>query len=907
MPISQISEQDVHRITSGQVIIDLASAVKELVENSLDAQATQIDITFRKYGIDGLEVSDNGTGISKDDYESLALKHHTSKIKNFDDVLTNINTLGFRGEALSSLCGIARMAVITTTQPPRADRIEYDMAGHLSSKSTTTRNKGTTVIISDLFHNLPVRQKDFERTAKRHFTKCITLLQSYAIINECVRITVTNITSTGKKNNILSTAANQNLNKRIISIFGSTSLRGLSPISLTLDMNPFKKNIKNRYVDDPDFDNMDYKVKVTGLFSQNSFGCGRTSKDRQFIFMNKRPIDYPAVVKCCNEVYRTYNNVQYPMFILNFELTPDLIDVNITPDKRTVVLHNEQSVIDVLYENLSDYFDTQDMALPKEEPQDHISKRRRLLDHPSDSADDGSSSQLEISSTNESSFVTPIEMDITELVETNSFEYDGKESLPASEPDFRNDIEDDNMQCNSSPSKEPHSPDDNYNEIHKEQELSEVYAPQRNLRRPKVVNIEEFANPIHEPESYIAKNGSPKNSQESLILQIDDKVYKQTVTVNNNSDIVSIENITPSKEYNSQHSTARENDSKTESQETDSCESCKDDSNIPGLRSNNELLEYDDDKDEDLASFHPTDYNIRSPIKSVTSRTSKRDTFRSMTDNVLSKNNIQLLSQHLVVHNIDDIVNISNLKEIITNNTYMNERQGTSKIIRNSALNDLDKGAQYLSLSVKKSDFKDMKVVGQFNLGFILVTRNMGSNYDLFIVDQHASDEKFNFENLQQTTRFKSQKLISPETIELSVIDELIVMDNLSVFERNGFKIEIDEDAMAGHKVKLISIPVSKRTIFGVADFQELVYLIKEDGGTNKSNIKCSKIRAMFAMRACRSSIMVGKPLNMRTMTRVVQNLSTLDKPWNCPHGRPTMRHLMELQNWKSFSEDYKL
>ena len=75
----------------------------------------------------------------------------------------------------------------------------------------------------------------------------------------------------------------------------------------------------------------------------------------------------------------------------------------------------------------------------------------------------------------------------------------------------------------------------------------------------------------------------------------------------------------------------------------------------------------------------------------------------------------------------------------------------------------------------------------------------------------------------------------------------------------------------------------------------------------NKSSVRCSKIRAMFAMRACRSSIMIGKPLTKKTMVGVVRHLSELDKPWNCPHGRPTMRHLMELRDWDSFNEDYRI
>ena len=125
------------------------------------------------------------------------------------------------------------------------------------------------------------------------------------------------------------------------------------------------------------------------------------------------------------------------------------------------------------------------------------------------------------------------------------------------------------------------------------------------------------------------------------------------------------------------------------------------------------------------------------------------------------------------------------------------------------------------------------------------------------------------------------------------------------IFNKNGFKLKIELSEEPGKRVNLVSFPVSKNTMFTEQDFHELIHLIREHDGHNMSNIRCSKIRSMYAMRACRSSIMIGKPLSKKTMKRVVSNLSELDKPWNCPHGRPTLRHLMELKDWETFQDDY--
>jgi DNA mismatch repair protein PMS2 len=242
----------------------------------------------------------------------------------------------------------------------------------------------------------------------------------------------------------------------------------------------------------------------------------------------------------------------------------------------------------------------------------------------------------------------------------------------------------------------------------------------------------------------------------------------------------------------------------------------------------------------------------------------------------------------------------------LTFSTFMDGKlqfdQKESGEIELDDIEDQDESEQLLTLTVSKKDFKDMKIIGQFNLGFILVIRD---NKDLFIIDQHASDEKYNFEDLQRNTIFDSQRLIQPKGIELNSMDELTVLENLDIFNKNGFKVKIDENSRPGFKISLESLPLSKKTIFDVSDFNELIHLIKEN--PNNSSVRCSKIRSMFAMRACRKSIMIGQTLNMTTMTKVIRNLGTLEKPWNCPHGRPTMRHLMELKQWEPFHKDYTL
>ncbi|KAJ3799797.1 MutL C terminal dimerization domain-containing protein [Lentinula aff. detonsa] len=218
-----------------------------------------------------------------------------------------------------------------------------------------------------------------------------------------------------------------------------------------------------------------------------------------------------------------------------------------------------------------------------------------------------------------------------------------------------------------------------------------------------------------------------------------------------------------------------------------------------------------------------------------------------------------------------------------------------------------------LSRVISKKDFKEMEVLGQFNLGFIIVRRRkkraieeeievehtIGTLDDLFIVDQHAADEKYNFETLQQTTNIKSQRLkFRARPLELTASDELVALENLDVLKLNGFELEVDDDDhhnQTHRKLRLIAQPVSKSTVFDMRDLEELIQLL-HDRSTGQT-IRCSKARAMFAMRACRKSVMIGMPLTQSQMSTVVTHMGTMDQPWNCPHGRPTMRHLFDMAN----------
>ena len=136
--------------------------------------------------------------------------------------------------------------------------------------------------------------------------------------------------------------------------------------------------------------------------------------------------------------------------------------------------------------------------------------------------------------------------------------------------------------------------------------------------------------------------------------------------------------------------------------------------------------------------------------------------------------------------------------------------------------------------------------------------------------------------------------MVMPLNLELTSVNESILIDNIKVFEKNGFQFQIDETAPCTQRVKLVSLPMSKNWTFGKADIDELIFMLSEMGEEEpKVALRPSRVRAMFASRACRSAVMIGDALSGGDMARLVAHMADIEQPWNCPHGRPTIRHLV--------------
>jgi len=243
--ISAIDSISIQKITSSQVVVDLQTAVKELVENSLDAGATAIDVKFKNYGLESFEVSDNGTGIREEDLDTVGLNHHTSKLSSFED-LAQVKTFGFRGEALSSLCALAKVTLqsATAATEPRGWILEFDKMGKVTSKKTCSRPRGTTINVQSLFHNLPVRRKQFSKDYKKHFAHAQTWLQAYGLISTNLSLNVSNHPAKGSKTFQFQTKSNSHIKQNFSNIFTPKACNLMIELDLSFKVMPDRTVIR---------------------------------------------------------------------------------------------------------------------------------------------------------------------------------------------------------------------------------------------------------------------------------------------------------------------------------------------------------------------------------------------------------------------------------------------------------------------------------------------------------------------------------------------------------------------------------------------------------------------------------------------------------------------------------------
>ncbi len=402
--IQQIAPSSVQRLVAGQAITDLSSAVKELVDNAIDAGATRIHIKLYDQGLEGIEVSDNGSGVPSTSRPMMAMKHATSKLRNFDDLYSQTSvaaasnddsicnnnknsdgacdttcapTLGFRGEALFCLANISRSLTVSTrtsNEENLGEQFAFNTEGQLISNSITKlpRSIGTTVTVKGLFESLPVRRVDLCKRIKPQRMKLMKMMQGYAILCLGTQFNLTDVqssTSNGKdksKSKIATSESSKTLEARTASILGTKFLAGLT--RMDIDLSSAVKSSGEE-------ETTNNSWKVQGLISHAPTSPHpANARDLQFFSINGRPVDLPSVSRVLGDVWRLFDPTAETKgggassssagrkrcaCVLAFTLPNNMYDVNLSPDKREVLFTEETAMSDLVRNGLMELWSSQ--------------------------------------------------------------------------------------------------------------------------------------------------------------------------------------------------------------------------------------------------------------------------------------------------------------------------------------------------------------------------------------------------------------------------------------------------------------------------------------------------------------------------------------------------------------------
>ena len=303
--IKQLSVNLINQIAAGEVIERPASVVKELVENSIDVGATRIEITISNECRD-IRIADNGSGIHPDDIQLAFTKHATSKLTD-EESLFNIDTLGFRGEALASIISIARVSCTTRTK-------DFDYGTKVESENSVVKSskigcaQGTIMEVKDLFFNQPARLK-FLKNQKTEFSYIQELVQSLAISHPQIAFILKNNGS-----DVIATTQNADLLTRITQIYPANIISELKEVRKTDVLTG---------------------ISITGYVSVPSYT--RSSKKSIYTFVNSRIVKCPILLKAIDIAYKNMlPNGRYPFVVINIDINPNEIDVNAHPTKREI-------------------------------------------------------------------------------------------------------------------------------------------------------------------------------------------------------------------------------------------------------------------------------------------------------------------------------------------------------------------------------------------------------------------------------------------------------------------------------------------------------------------------------------------------------------------------------------------
>ena len=318
-----LDDLTINKIAAGEVIERPASAIKEMVENSIDAGATNITVEIKNGGISYIRITDNGKGIAEDDLEIAFERHATSKIRSAED-LSTVKSMGFRGEALASIAAISRVELVSKTATQANGQKIVVEGGNIIEKSETGACVGTTITVTNLFYNTPVRYKFL----RKDFTEAGYIEDAISRIALAHPEIALKLINTGRT--VIQTNGNGDIKTVIYSLYGKTVANSIIDVDYELE-----------------------DIHIYGVIGKPEIA--RSNRANQIFFVNKRYVKDKVLSSATERAYKDYiPSGKFAFAVLNIDMNPRKVDVNVHPAKLEVRFENENTIFKAVYNSIKE-------------------------------------------------------------------------------------------------------------------------------------------------------------------------------------------------------------------------------------------------------------------------------------------------------------------------------------------------------------------------------------------------------------------------------------------------------------------------------------------------------------------------------------------------------------------------
>ena len=848
-----LDDLTINKIAAGEVIERPASVVKEMLENSIDAGAKNITIEIKNGGISLIKITDDGCGIAQDDMEIAFERHATSKIRKAED-LEVVKTMGFRGEALASIAAIAKVEMISK----KADSdVAYKIiveGGKTVEFTEAARSVGTTIIVQNLFYNTPVRYKFLKKdyTEAGYIEDAVTRI---ALVNRDVAI---KLISNGKT--IIQTNGNGDLKTVIYSIYG--------------------KDIASEIIEV----NYEYEgIKLSGAIGKPVIARGNRSN--QLFFLNGRYIKDKNLSAAADQAYKGMIPVgRYGFIVLNLDIDPKLVDVNVHPAKLEVRFEEESKVFKAVYHAIK-------TSLAKSELVANVSKieengeKEIQKELSEDKEEKLYNEELNVSESHKKTGISGLFQKIIKEPEETQEELSNNHLEEIFK--YRQGLKDnlygtpENRSINKEKTNEDINVDTqviNDDEISKKVSLGNTVISS-NTREIDVNNVNKLIDDYK--KKLLNDNKNSENTQAVDLYNKDDIDNTQMVDINKQKTAEQNTVIVDKEKLNNlpEHTMVLENNI-NEIQNTSKIN--YDNNNINNNSEDNSIKK--DDFSKIASKLFETKLDSDNTQAIETSKIREALKEERASNEIKYEDNPEFDAMYKKTFGIDPFEVRQEKKQEELQKQKLNMANDFS--YANENINMFDENNE-----VQKIPYKLIGIV--FSTYIIVEIKN-----EMYIIDQHAAHERIMYEKVRANYYSDEEKdeqlLLLPDVISLTHKEMIIAKENVDMFKKAGFSFE----EFGENTIKLTSVPSMCEDL----NTKQLFLDILDEIDTVAVTAKQEKEDKFIATIACKSAVKGNMKLDEKEATNLMSKLLDLPNPFTCPHGRPTAIKMTKNDLERKFS-----